>query len=95
MTAQQEIEEHQARIKALNQQIANCHHDFKDAIYDPDVVKEPYGFKTVGQGSDIWTEPTGFHDVSKARWSRECKKCGYKQYTTKSEPIISGTKPKF
>jgi len=77
------------------QAMENCGHEWGEVKYDPEEVRVPYGYKTVGQGSDIWTEPEGYRDDTKDRWSRECKKCGKIQYAYTQEPVISGYKPKF
>lgn len=95
MNKRQEIENAQSRIEQLRKEIANCKHDWKNVIFDPETVKEPYGYKTVGQGSDVWTEPTGYHDVQKNRWSRECKTCGHKEYTYTQEAVKTDYQPKF
>lgn len=91
-----------AKIKALQEQIeiekkriANCKHEFGKAFYNPETVREPYGFKTVHQGSDVWTEPEGYHDVKKDRWTRICSTCGLEQHTNKQKPVISGHEPSF
>ena len=95
MNAKQKIEQLKKEVSQLEKQIANCHHEYAKAIYDPEQVRESYGYKIVGQGSDVWSEPEGYRDVTKERWSRECIHCGKKQYTYDQEPIVTGYKPKF
>lgn len=89
------IKELQAQIKAEEVKIRNCNHAYGEAVYNPEIVVEPYGYKTVGQGSDVWTEPQGFHEVSKQRWSRKCSKCGNEQFTYKQEAVAIDYKPSF
>ncbi len=89
------IKELQAQIKAEEAKIRNCSHTFGEPYYNPETVVEPYGFKTVGQGSDVWTEPQGYHEVSKKRWSRKCQKCGNEEHTYKQEAVITDYKPSF
>lgn len=75
--------------------MANCNHDFDKAIYDPETVKEGYGSVQDGAGSDPHWGYAGYRDVKKDRWSKECKICGRKEYTTKLEPVVSSYEPKF
>lgn len=84
-----------AEAKEQQQAMDNCGHEWGEAKYDPEPIRVPYGLKNVGKGVDIWFEPEGYRDSTKDRWSRECIKCGYIQYTYTQEPIISGHKPKF
>jgi len=60
-----------SQIKEEENRIRHCKHDFLDAKYDPDTVKEPYGYNLVAHGSDVWSEPIGYRDVKKDRWSRK------------------------
>jgi hypothetical protein len=90
------------RIKQLLTEIDNerlkmdqCHHDFGQPFYNPDSEKQPTGYETVGQGSDVWTQVTGWKDVDIPRWTRVCTVCGFEQHTTEQEPIITGHQPKF
>lgn len=85
---QKQIEEQKSLIK-------NCSHEFDEAFYNPTYVKEPYGSRTVGQGSDVWFEPEGYHNVKQDRWSRICEKCGFIEHTDKQEPVVTGYKPSF
>lgn len=89
-------------IKKLQEQIAqeqrkidSCSHQFSFPEKEYYSEMEPYGFKTVAQGSDVWTEAEGYREVQKERWVRKCRMCGFCQYTTKTEPIITGYQPKF
>lgn len=95
MNIRQQIEEHQAKIHELQRQMSNCHHDFKDSIYDPETVREGYGSKLIAHGSDVEYRYEGYHNVQKDRWSRECKICGKKEYTYTREPVIDHYRPKF
>ena len=88
MNARQKIEQLQSEIEVLKRQIANCHHDdFTNVKYDPEIKQVPSGYKLVTHGSDAWGYPTGYCEQSIPRWSRECKKCGYIEYTTEQKAI--------
>lgn len=89
------IRELQKQIQNEESKIRNCKHNFGQPYYDPETVKEPYGYRTVGQGSDVWSEPMGYRDVKKDRWTRKCSSCGFEQHTNKQEPVIKEFKPKF
>lgn len=89
------MRELQRLIEIEKEKMNLCKHSFGPAFYTPYTEKEPYGFKTVGKGSDVWTEPEGYRDVTKERWTRACTICGFEQHTTEQEPIITGHKPKF
>ena len=90
------------KIKQLNDQIQselnkikNCSHEFGAPYSNPETVMEPYGYRMVAMGSDVWGESEGVREVTKPRWTRVCKKCGLEEHTNKVEPIFSGYKPKF
>ncbi len=95
MNSQQNIEQLRRQIAQEENVIRSCKHIFKDAIFDPETVKEGYGSVQDGAGSDPHWSYAGYRDVQKDRWSRECRECGYKQYTYKQEPVIKEYKPKF
>jgi len=85
----------QEEIDAEQRKISRCSHNFCDPYYNPETVREPYGFKLVGQGSDVWHEPEGYHDVKKDRWTRVCKTCGKEEHTNKRKPVITNYTPDF
>jgi len=85
----------QEQIEAEKRKISNCKHDFGNAFYNPETVKEGYGSVQDGRGSDPHWSYAGYHDVQKPRWTRKCKECGYEQHTDKQKPIISGSEPSF
>lgn len=85
----------QEQIEAEKRKIANCKHVFDKPFYNAETIKEPYGHKMVAQGSDVWYEPQGYHDVKKDRWTRKCTICGCEQHTDKLKPIVSGHEPLF
>ncbi len=89
------IQQLQQEIENAKSRISKCQHIFKDAIFDPETVKEGYGSVQDGAGSDPHWSYEGYRDVQKDRWSRECEKCGKKEYTYSQEPVIVGHKPKF
>jgi len=85
------IKQKEKELNALKNEVdkeqQNCNHDWAKTIFDPEDVSEPYGFETVGQGSDVWTVPKGYHTVQKNRWSRTCKKCNKTEYTQNQKPM--------
>ena len=90
------------RIRELNRQIAaerrnilDCKHDYGKPYSNPETSTEPYGSRMVAQGSDIWYEPEGYHEVTKPRWTKKCTRCGDEQHTYKQKPIIKGYEPDF
>jgi hypothetical protein len=85
----------QREIRKQQDKIDRCNHDWNQAYQNNETVREPSGFATVAQGSDVWSEPTGYHDVVKSRWTRICKKCGGYDHTYKDRPIIVGREPDF
>lgn len=89
------IQELENLIKQEKQKIDSCKHFFGEAYYDPETKKEAYGYRTVGQGSDVWNEPEGYQDVKVPRWSRKCKVCGKIEHTYTQEAVIKEYKPKF
>ena len=86
-------EELERELASINRQIEACNHEYGETKYDPKTVKVPYGSKIVQHGSDVWSEPEGYRDEIKDRWSQTCKKCGHKRYTTQTIP--TGRKPVF
>jgi len=80
-------------LASVKREMKSCNHEWGETKYDPKTVKEPYGYKLVGQGSDTWFEPEGYRDVEKKRWSQTCKKCGDKRYTEQTRP--TGFEPTF
>ena len=95
MNKREELEGLQDKINQLKKQMLSCKHDWKEAKYDPETYREAYGYKMVAQGSDVWGEPEGYRDAKRDRWSRECKECGYKEYTYTQEAVRTEYKPKF
>lgn len=89
------IKQLQSEIAKEQEKIRNCKHQFGEAFYNPETIKEPYGYKMITQGSDVWGEPEGYRDIQKPRWTRKCSACGLEQHTYETEPIVTGTKPKF
>ena len=94
MTREEELKkEYETKLAILRAEQASCSHEWDEVKYDPEIKKEPYGCKTVKYGSDIFTEPEGYHDVEHKRWSRTCKKCGKVEYT--KEQVAVKYVPKF
>lgn len=94
MTREEQIKrEYEEKLAALRNEQNNCKHDWADVVYDPEMKKEPYGYRPVHMGSDCWGEPEGYRDVKHDRWSRTCKKCGKVEYTT--EQVAVKFEPKF
>ena len=73
MNPTDKLNELQRQIAEQKRIIDNCKHDWADTKYDPETVLEPYGCITRGQGSDVWTEAVGYHDLKKDRWSRAAR----------------------
>ena len=95
MNSNDKIKQLQREIDSEKRKMDSCSHNFKDAIYDPETVKEGYGSVQDGAGSDPHWSYAGYRDVQKDRWSRECSICGFKQYTYKQEAVVSKYQPKF
>ena len=89
------IEELSRQIESEKAKIRSCNHDFSEPKYDPETVTEEYGYRMVAMGSDVWHEPEGYRQVQKPRWSRECKNCGFVQFTYQQESVVVKTQPKF
>ncbi len=96
MKLQQQLDQKKEEIEKLKRQILDCAHDFAEPIYDPETVMEPhirYGDYSQSHGSDYYPA-FDYHNKQKDRWSRECKKCGKKDYTYENvKPVFGG--PKF
>ena len=89
------IKKLQQQIEAEEEKVRRCKHEYGEPFSNPETVREPYGFKTEGHGSDVHTVAEGYHDVEKQRWTRICKKCGNQDHTNKQEPVISSYRPSF
>lgn len=82
------------KIARLERQIAeekskikNCYHHFDKPFYNPEKQMVGYGYKTVGQGSDVWGDYEGYHEQSVDRWTRRCAFCGLEQHTYKQKEV--------
>ena len=94
MTREEEIRKrYEKELEDMRKEQSTCVHDWGEVKYDPEIKREPYGCRTVAQGSDIWVEPEGYHNVKHERWSRTCKKCGKVEYT--KEQVAVKYEPKF
>lgn len=89
------IKQLQEQIEIEKRKISNCKHIFSNTFYNLYTEKEAAGFEMKAQGSDVYYEPTYMKDVTKPRWTRKCKICGYEKHTEKQKPIISGNEPDF
>lgn len=89
------IKQLQAQIALEQQKMAGCQHEFQKPCYDPETVREPYGYQMIAQGSDVYYEPQGYQDKKVDRWTRTCCHCGFQQHTKELQPIIKGHEPKF
>lgn len=88
MTREEQLKiEYESKLSALRAEQDACNHDWDEVKYDPEIKREQYGCKTIVRGSDLWTEPEGYHNVKHDRWSRTCKKCEKVEYTTKLVPV--------
>ena len=94
MTKQEQLKrEYEEKLAKINNEQANCNHEWGEVVYDPEIKSEPIDFELKFQGSDCYHEPTGYHDVEYKRWSRTCKKCGKVEYT--KEQVATKFEPKF
>lgn len=94
MTREEQLKrEYEGKLAALRKEQNNCHHEWGEVKYDPEIKREPADFELEFQGSDCWGRPTGFHDVEYPRWSRTCKKCGKVEFT--KEQVAVKYEPKF
>ena len=91
----EKIRELQKQIEAERRKIKDCYHQYGSHFQNNEVKKEPYGHKLVAQGSDVWPEPEGYHDVEKLRWTRICKICGNEQHTYNQKPVTVDMEPDF
>lgn len=74
MTREEQLKiEYERKLSDLRAEQNRCCHEWGDVKYDPEIKKEPYGYRMVAQGSDVWGEPEGYRDVEHKRWSRTCK----------------------
>ena len=89
------IKELQAEIERERRKIASCKHEYGKPFYNPEKVKEAYGYKPVAHGSDVWGEPEGYRDVDKPRWTRVCIHCGNEDHTDKQKAVVVGHEPDF
>lgn len=95
MNLQQQLDEHQAAIRQLQQQINNCAHTMGDPYRDKDTL---FDFVTENQpcGVDFYNPVvTGTKKRQVPVWRRKCTKCGFIQTTVKTEPVITGQRPVF
>jgi len=61
----EKIEKLRREIQKEETRIQNCKHDFKEAKFDPETIREGYGSVCEKHGSDIWYNYAGYHDVQK------------------------------
>lgn len=85
----------QKQIETEITKIGNCSHKFGKPFSNPDSKLVPCGTRTVGQGSDVWIEPTGYETVQIPRWTRICTLCGGEEHTNKQKPIVNGHEADF
>jgi hypothetical protein len=94
MTREEQLKrEYESKLAALRKEQNDCHHEWGETKYDPEIKSEPADFELVHQGSDCWSRPTRYRDVEYPRWSRTCKKCGKVEYT--KEQVAVKYEPKF
>lgn len=97
MNNQQHIDQLKKEIEFNKEQMKNCHHDFKSPIFDPESYTDfeidwARGLQPCGSDPYYLEIPV---KKQKPRWSRECKKCGYKQYTYTQKTIEIKKEPDF
>jgi len=89
------MRELQKLMDAEKRKILHCTHQWGNAFYNPETVREGYGSKMEAHGSDVYYDYEGYHDVQKPRWTRKCSKCGCEDHTNKQKPVIKEYKPDF
>jgi hypothetical protein len=94
MTAAERLIAAQKIIERANNEMSNCDHKWKETIFDPETIQESVFRGYEGHGSDPYPV-FDYYPKQKNRWSRECSKCGKKEYTDKQEAVIKEYKPKF
>ena len=92
-----ELEQLRERIAQIEYAQAHCNHVWGPVEYEPE-RKEITRVEIEVVGVDIFPVEVGtgmFRNVD--RWSRVCKKCGKKEYTSKQEEVAVKTikRPKF
>ncbi len=83
------------QIRAEENKMRYCKHEYGKPFSNPEIKKEPYGSVMEVHGSDIWSRPAGYRDVSYPRWTRVCSICGKEDHTSSTKPIVSGHEPDF
>lgn len=90
----QKIERLTAELDAAKKQVAECGHVFSKPTCVTKEVNEPIFDHYEGHGSD--PEPVyRFVPRTEYGWEQICEKCGYREYTTSTKPVISGYVPDF
>ena len=84
----EKIRKLQKEIEAEKVKMSRCCHNFGKVFYNPEIVKEGYGVKQDGAGSDPHWTYEGYRDVEKPRWTRVCGLCGYEQHTYKQKNVV-------
>lgn len=84
------------QIKSEESKIKNCNHDFGDTCFDPEEYSDYYFTGEFEKDMGVDARPIyASQTKTKDRWSRKCKKCGFKQYTYKQKPIIKSYEADF
>lgn len=78
----------QEEIEKERDRISSCSHKWGNTFYNPETYKKPYGVRTIAHGSDVWSEPEGYEDAQKPRWTRICSECGFEQNTYDQKPVV-------
>ena len=86
-------EELKRKKKTLQYEQAKCYHVWDEGVYDPESYEELVSDYTQTATHYDIPAPGKWVTKSKARWSRTCKKCGKKEYTTKQKTVK--TEPDF
>ena len=83
-----------AELFRAKEEISTCRHDFLPPVPATKDISTPVFKRYEEHGSD----PEPIYDWVKGKeygWSRECKKCGYSEYTSKTKSIVTGNEPDF
>lgn len=89
------IKELQNQIESEKRKMSNCKHMFGETFSNPETTREAYGYKMIANGSDVYYEPKGYHDVTVARWTHICVSCGFEEHTKKQKPESTKQIPDF
>lgn len=96
-TLSTDVEQLERELKRKKDQLrytqASCTHVWNEAVYDPESYQDLVADYTQQATHYDIPAPGRWVTKSRSRWSRACKKCGKKEYTTKQKTVK--TEPDF